>query len=342
MDYIEPEGLYPTYRLPTTQKIAALVQTGESFKIVAKSGTGKSKYLRYISSSKTIKSNHFKNTLLYYIDLNRAYQNTTDQLIKIIADALNEKGTTGEAIESKIEQLLTKNSKIYFILDQAENLNGFEETTVRFLRSLRDNQKGKVGFILSFEKEVGINERVNKYLLEISSIEIKFNPLSNDEAKEVTLNLAKNLNVQLNNEDLSLIVTTSKGSPKVIRQLVTQVLAGNTVKESVQNLEQIYEPETTEQYVKLTSENKATEDVINTVEKNLTKNEQLFFKEMYKNFNGVVKRDEFAVLLSPDSQGSGVSDEAIDQVISRTRKAIKKLKLPYSISTARGVGYFLE
>ncbi len=148
MEYVEPEGLYPTYRLETTKKLSAIAQTGESFKLVAKSGTGKSKYLRYISHSQTIKKNYFKDILLVYFDLNRAYQNTTGHLVKIIAATLGETEESGEAIERKIQELLELNNKIYFSLDQAENLNGFEEASVRFLRSLRDNQKGKLGFIL--------------------------------------------------------------------------------------------------------------------------------------------------------------------------------------------------
>ena len=333
MKYVEPEGLYPNYRQEITKKISTLVHTGESFKLVAKSGSGKSKYLRYISNSETIKTNYFKDTLLLYIDLNRAYQNTTQHLIKIIAQTLEAKEETGDAIENKIHQLLSQFSKVYLILDQAENLNEFEDAGIKFLRSLRDDHKGKFGFIISCEEEVGLDIEINKYLLEISAIEITFEPLTKQESGEVIQNLAKNMGIKLSKNDIESITNRSKGSPKIIRQTVTKIMAGESVSEAIGQASEGSLP---------TETSPANENTINLVEKTLTKNEQLFFKEMYRNLNAVVKRDELAILLSPKSQGSGVSDEAIDQVISRTRKSIKNLQLPYHIKTVRGVGYFLE
>ena len=44
--YVEPEGLYPNYRQEITKKISQLCKTGESFKVPAESGMGKSKYFR--------------------------------------------------------------------------------------------------------------------------------------------------------------------------------------------------------------------------------------------------------------------------------------------------------
>jgi len=332
--YVEPEGLYPTYRQELTKKISHLCKTGEGFRVPAESGMGKSKYFRYITTSKTIKAQYFSNVTLYYLDLNRVYTNTTEQLIKCICKILGCKNSTGEGIEKKINLDLSKSDKVYIILDQAENLNEFDKQAVRFLRSLRDTNKGKLAFVLSYEKETGLNKTNLNYLLEISPIEVSFGPLKKEESIVTTINLAKNLNMQITDTEVEQVVTVVKGYPRIIRQILTQKLSGISIKDAILSIQKPVES----QRSVLNKEGNS----IDTIEKNMTKNEQIVLKEMLKSNGAVVKRDELAVLLSPESQGGGVSNEAIDQIVSRIRKALKKLKLPYSVVTARGIGYYVE
>lgn len=331
--YVEPEGLYPTYRLDTTKRISQVCKTGESFRVPAFSGTGKSKYFRYITTSKTVQSQHFSDITLYYIDLNRVYSSNTEQLIRYIGKVLGCKAT-GVDIEKQVEKEVKNGKKVYLILDQAENLNEFDKQTARFLRSLRDIFKGKFAYILSYEMETKLDPIKLNYLLEISPIEIKFDLLTDMEAKETCEKLAKTLNLKLSKEEIQSVVNVANGFPKTIKQLLTQRLAGVELEQAIKNISAI-KPENTKGKDK-------KENYIDIIEKNMTKSEQLIFKELLKSEGAVAKRDELAAILSPESEGEGVSNEAIDQVISRIRKALKKLDLPYSIITARGIGYYVE
>ncbi|EKD99821.1 MAG: hypothetical protein ACD_22C00170G0002 [uncultured bacterium] len=74
----------------------------------------------------------------------------------------------------------------------------------------------------------------------------------------------------------------------------------------------------------------------------MTKNEYLVYKELYKNPGDLVNKETVSCILSPESEGLGVSDMAMDQTIKRIRDKLESIKSPYKIITRRGVGYFLE
>ncbi len=76
------------------------------------------------------------------------------------------------------------------------------------------------------------------------------------------------------------------------------------------------------------------------IENDFTKNESLLLKLFVKQ-DALVSRDDIALVIAPDGM-SGVTDELIDQSISRLRKKLKKLKLGYIIKTIRGRGYIGE
>lgn len=78
--------------------------------------------------------------------------------------------------------------------------------------------------------------------------------------------------------------------------------------------------------------------VLSEYKKNLTKQEFKLLSLLFEKKGTIVDRDEIATLLNPDSKGAGVSNEAIDQLISRLRKTIGENK----INTKHGVGYFIE
>ena len=73
----------------------------------------------------------------------------------------------------------------------------------------------------------------------------------------------------------------------------------------------------------------------------LTKAEEGFLKMIIEKRGEVVHRDELGAVLSPESDGTGVSNESIDQLIYRLRKKLLKLGCKEKIETYTGRGYGL-
>lgn len=328
----EPEGLYPEHRIDVTEKIAKLTSTGESFCLKAPSGMGKSKYMRYVCASPAIAKKYFApaKIKLYYLDLNRVYKRSTEQLIEEMALVTGEEGDEEAELVGIISKKLGKFSRIYVILDQAELLQEFDTGAVRFLRSLRDQFKYKFSYIICLETGLEPEERNFKYLMNIAPGCVEMGPLSENEMGEMINRQCANLEIELSDKEKELIKKVSKGVPKTIKKMLSDKLITGGIETSAEvRVDDVGEFN--------------SDDLCKTVQKFLTKNEYLFFQELCRNCPNTVARDDFARLLSPESAGEGVSNEAIDQVVSRLRKTLDgmKVKVPYKITNKRGVGYYL-
>lgn len=380
----EPENLYPDYRANITVEIAKISTTGECFQLEAKSGAGKSKYLRYISSSKLVIQKHFDpiKVKLYYFDLNRIYQYDPEILVKDLNLLFGYKSSDIKSIETGIQKALKESQKIYIIIDQAENLNEFPNSAIKMLRALRDQFKYKLGYILVFEENVEYDDEKLRYLLNMAPLKVHLGPLSSDEMEYMISYESKKLEVSFTDDEVARIKNVSEGIPRVIKYLVSCKATGQNFIEELEKLEseQALGPE----YLRVSkdSANKGglndnqrsdvksspDQDNLNSgvnmtqgtnsnstqimidgsfgelrdLQKIMTKNEYLFFQELFINFDSIVSRDTLANLLSPESSGEGVSNEAIDQIISRVRRVLKAHKLPYAIYNRRGVGYYLN
>lgn len=330
MENTEAEGLYPEYRQETTKQLVTLMQKGQVFRLTAISGSGKSKYLRYIAHSKTIYKKYFSTFLekIFYIDLNEIYKLNTENLIKIVSKTIN---ADGDKLDKKIEEL-TKNGKlVYIIFDHFEKTNNFDtDTNCRFLRSLRDKYKYKLGYILSYEKEIQMDEHRLRYLWLISPIEINLPPLSKIDILHVLEDEIKRNSVKFSLTEKEKIVEFCKGKGGKIRDIVLQVSQG-------ENLSQILNIKTNES--NLTDNTKI--DLTN-LQKLLTKFEYLIFVKLYEKTGAIISKNEIAEIISPQSEGAGVSNEAIDQIITRLRKKLKENGINLSIINKHGIGYYLE
>ncbi|MCA9391657.1 winged helix-turn-helix transcriptional regulator [candidate division WWE3 bacterium] len=65
-------------------------------------------------------------------------------------------------------------------------------------------------------------------------------------------------------------------------------------------------------------------------------------EHLVRNTGKIVTRDELAAIISPDSEGAGVSNESIDQYISRLRKKISLISDGEIIKTVFGRGYMVD
>jgi len=330
----EPEGLYKGYRKNFTVQIVKFLKSGESFRITGKSGSGKSKYLRYFCKSPSVKARYLtpNKIKVFYVDSNRVFDKNTKNLFKEINRTLKIKGETVEDFENYVEKQVNKGVITYIILDHAENLRYYSNTTSRTLRSIRDKFKYKLAYILAHEKGVEFDTDKIKHLLEISSVEIEIPLLTEKETRENIIYYAKTRNIDINEGEVDQITEVSGGLPKYIKQILTYKMAGVEIGKAIVNVQKLNASSTAS----------GKDYFLEKAVKNMTKLEYKFFEFLYKNPSKVIRRDAFAASISPKSDGSGVSNESIDQIISRLRKKLTDLKMPFKIKTQRGIGYYLE
>lgn len=345
MSYTEPEGLYPEYREAFTKKLLTFMQTGESLRIAEPYGTGASKYFRYIALSQTIDSRYFapNNLTVRYIDLNKTTAKTVDQIIALFAQTLSVEENV-RAIESEIEKLLQQFKYLYLIIDQSELLDGNDESVVRYLRALRDQYKYRLGYLFVFEKDVAVDPHQLRYILSIAPVEWDFPLLTEMDSRQAIHDIAEKFGVVVTAAETDRIVDVGGGYGKKIKVILSKIAGGMTIDEAIsaQQQEEMSERGIREKLPDTISPSQENHDSLFIAQKALTKNEYLVFQELFTHLGSVVTKDTLADLLSPESDGIGVSNEAIDQVISRLRKALIREKLSFTIENKHGVGYFLS
>jgi hypothetical protein len=325
--------LYPNYRQQTTKNIIKFLLTGESFRVTGKSGVGKSKYLRFLAHHNVIKKEYLdpNNIEIYYTDLNRIYKKDIKQLCTEISKELRLEDTKLPALEKFIQKKSEKGKIVYIIIDHSELLQDFGDSTVKIIRSVRDKFKYTLGFIFSYENGIEINKTKMKELLDISPVEIEIENLTPLETKENIEFYAKDLGVDISENEMVKMVEASNGFPKYIKQFLSYKIANINIDKAIINIQNLNR-----------GIDKNDDYFLEKAIKNMTKAEYMFFEEMYHRKDKVIVRDRFAELLSPGSNGEGVSNEAIDQVISRLRKKLKNLIFPFKVKTQRGIGYYME
>lgn len=327
MEYVEPENVYRDFRKSFSEKIVPVIKQGLSFKIEGGPGVGKSKYLRYISSSETFHKKYFsKNEIkFFYIDLNLVYKNDSDILIQVICDVLEETNYSTKGIESNLKSQLEKFDKIYAIFDHAEKLTELDESSIKYLLAIRDLFKHRLGYVICQSALTYADGEKYKSLNELFSTSFVMGPLDKEELRLNIRHFAIQQNLELTDQEVNIIENASGGHPKYIKQILTDMLIGKTALEALDILkEESYDENT----------------ILDIAIKNFTKGEYMIFRELLLNKGRVITRDEIAQLMNPESIGEGVSNESIDQLISRIRKSIKKSKINIEIKTRRGVGYY--
>lgn len=331
MREIEPEGLYPSYRCETTKEIVKLISTGQIILITAQSGSGKSKYLRYLSSSKKVFKQYFQDFVhsIYYIDLNCAYKHSTEEVEKLLTEAIGTHMHESKTLEERLQEATKGGKKVYFIIDHLENLDFFDESTPRFLRALRDKFKYKVGYILSYKVDENTKiEKLNQ-LLTATPYKISLPKLSKEDSLKVLKNELSRYRVKITPKEITELLNSCDGVGRKIRDAVVSLSMGSKLSEVLKKED--IAPQTNLQ-------NKNDTSNLHT---SLTKNEYLVYTKIHDAEGNIVTRDAIASLLCPKSEGLGVSNESIDQLISRLRKKLQIVKPEIRIVNKKGFGFYL-
>ncbi|HAZ29275.1 TPA: hypothetical protein DCY43_00775 [candidate division WWE3 bacterium] len=329
---LEPEGLYPQYRQETTKQLASLMKNGQVFRLTAVSGAGESKYLRYISHSSKVFSTYFAQFVhnIIYTDLNSIYNSNTDKLISLLNESIRGYNRQQRSLEQWLADTTGSGKAVYFILDHLEALNDFNESAPRYLRSLRDRYKYKLGYILCYEHGVELDKHKLKQLLNISPFELILPSLNNVDCSRVLKDELKRNAIRLANKDRLAVLKACNGQGGIIRDMVVNIAMGKSLAESLKTIN-----------LGETRSEDTSGVTLQEAQRYLTKYEYLVFSKLHNNFDTITHKEDVAEILSPQSKGSGVSDESIDQIISRLRKKLADNNIPLMIKNKRGIGFYL-
>jgi len=327
------------YRPDITKKLKRIILTKESFRIESKTGLGKSKYLRNI-----VKNPKFNNSFLkpnkikmFYIDCNRFYKKSTKQFIKIFGNALLGKNNPKL---TNIEDFLRKTDyTIYFFFDEASLLANMEEGVLNILTALMGSFKNIFNIVLISQNFNFLEKPQFLYIKKQTVLTLKFTPQNKKQINNTINDFCIKFNIRLNKKQVEYLAKKSKGSPLVVKQTLLKVLEGLSLQKALNQRKTKIEPK---KYLEFEKNQKTTKQNLREYQKFLTRNEYLFLEKLISNIGLIVTRDELAYVLSPQSQGEGVSNEAIDQIISRLRKDLKKINKNIIIKNKRGVGYYIE
>lgn len=271
---------------------------------------GLTRLLRYICYNKNV-----KRTIDYsYVDNDWLFTFQKDKAIK------------------NLEEIINSSSKACCLVVGQIRSHRIEET-FDVLSSLRNMYKHKICFLLQIR--LGEGERVDslpkqfKYIL--ANNYLFLNPLNKKDWQWVINDMAKQFDVVLSKTDIQDIRESCKGNLLLAKEVITNRHMKIVWKESEPDAE-LARISIKEGY--LVSGNKV-------IENEFTKNESLIFK-LFIQKGVLVSRDDIANIIAPKVFGDGVTDELIDQSISRLRKKLRKLKITYHIRTVRGRGYLGE
>lgn len=332
------EGLPSDHRLDITDKVISIAKTGESFVIKGSRGMGKSKYLRHIANSEAFNSKYAAPYKINfnYLNLNTVYSRDVKQFLYVLCSIFELEDCSLETIEKGIE----KSPNIeYLILDQAELLEDVDKEIHKVICSLMSSNKRKFSVIIACNSSKFLLEQKSlEYVMENTSIQIEFTPQNKEQITRTIDQFSKMYETEISKEQKLALAQKSQGSPLFVKQVMASVRAGENFEEA---LIKFLDPKTPFSDKQDEEESKNCLD-LSKYRKYFTRNQYLFFKKLYENKGEVVTREDFANLLSPQSKGVGVSNNSIDQNITRVRKVISETRLPFIVRSKRGVGYILE
>jgi DNA-binding response OmpR family regulator len=300
------------------EQISKFMTTGEGIRLIAQDHVGKSKFSRYLCMDNATKLKFVKplNIETLYLDLWKDPKKTHASMLKALSNLLNCKPSI-EDIESTLEKQLKVFSKIYIVIDHAGDLNAFEVETLVLLRKINDSFKGKVSYIIVYPLQTIFKPRVMPLMI-IFPHQYLLKPLDKEQMRNTILDLARVWDTKFTEKQIQEAIEYSQGFVYKAKEFLSKELSGSNL---------IIEQEP------LSSEN---------LQRILTKNEYAVFNILLCNKEDIVTRQEIAKILSPQSEGTGVSEMAIDQTISRIRSSLEKAHAGFEIITKRGVGFYLK
>lgn len=302
------------FRADDLQKARDLINLEESFNVTGVQGVGKSRFLRHLTYQSSFSKSLNKNVKICYIDL-RNYSGS-------LFNSLNAEISKYEISSvNNLDDVFIQFNTLYLILDESMELLKYDVEEINKLRALRDRYKYQLNFIFAYNEKTEMSYS-QKSLFEIAKYTVGLKPLNKSDMKATIKYLSNGYEFELKKKEINEIIKEANGFPGKTRGLILGKILG----EVEQNSRIILDRE------------KLLENALYY----LTKNEYLIFKAMLEKQNYFIEKDEIAEIISPESEGVGVSDSAIAQIIRRLRKKLSLNNAHIKIKTKRGFGYMLD
>jgi len=318
---VNPEDLmHPSYREHIVNYLIGLTKARESVVVVAIKGYGLSRMLRFITYGNYPAKSNLQNTKLVYINLLDFTSKSIHTFISYLNEHLNE---------------IKNNKHLCFIIDEL-GVDNKTEDLFRLLKGFRGKNTGYISFIigLSVDKNTDFNiSSPKEYITDlVDSNIIRLPPLSQVDFYKVAEEMIARFGLIMTRKDIARLYEQTKGVPSELRAILQNKFKEKFLGKVEQAEFQVHELELENGHILCNKER---------IDLELTKAEEAFLALLIENRGEVVSRDQLSVLLSPDSDGLGVSNESIDQVIYRLRKKLIKFKCKEEIQTYTGKGYGL-
>lgn len=303
-----------SFREEDFQKVRNLIQLEESFNIAGSEGVGKSRFLRHLAYQTSFANSLNKQVLICYIDL----RNISDNLLEGINSELKKYDIKSL---DELSSVFENYKCIYIIFDESMLLLRYPTSEINKLRAIRDTFKYQLNFIFAFNN---MSELPYEYksLLGIAKYTIDLKPLKEKDMLATINYILDGYEFKLTQAEKAEIVIQAGGYPGKARELILNKLLGNSEFNSKVVLDR--------------------EKLLESSLYFLTKNEYLVFKAMLEKPNYFIEKDDIAEIISPTSEGIGVSDTSIAQLIRRLRKKLSQHNANVKIKTKRGFGYLLD
>lgn len=297
---------YKVFREGDIKNLKPFLLKAEGINLTAQRSLGKSRFLKHLTEHA-----EFRGKITFvYLDLKLALDTTLKYLLNLVCNGLNIPAEEW-ALYSKIDKVTTNNKKIYILIDNCDMLDKFDLNAINYLRALRDKYKYILAYVLAHPSDAGLSSKLTT-LSEICQIKYELQPLDDENMKKTILDMAKVLNVKAPGNKINQIIKDSHGFPAEAKKLLAELAIPNHVRNK------------------------------HYIQKILTKNEIIVYELLLSRKGEIITRDEIATILNPKTQGSGVSNMAIDQMLSRIRKKIRTEGYETEIKSKKGIGYFID
>lgn len=331
------------------EEISNILSRGESVQLVGLPGSGKSRFLKKIEG--------------IYLDAALLYPADYLLCLRTVARLFGVPEVFSDPVSIQQEIVLkTEDRNQVIIIDGFEKLISQDlNPFFNFLSSLRSMSKNKIEFVFGITgaREIPNTKReiLGKLFRQVQENVVYLNPIVKDVFEEILKSDFKDEPLEeIDQDKIHLIYEQSGGIRSLVKVIIRSMAKGKSLDPDENQLLNTQLQEITKTLGDNPSEgvlkrhgliddaNNIKSKLLNDymakdMEKILTASEALLFAILKNRSGEIVSREEICKAVYPDVKNiDGISDNAIDQLIYRLRKKIKK----FEITSLHGRGFKLE
>lgn len=317
-------------------RVLKAVKSGDNLQIVGLKGSGKSSIFRAIASHKSI----LNQSKVFYFDISLLSEISSKEILKMIETGL---------------LTVQNNEHAIFLFDSFENITeSRSEVVYKVLHSIYSLNRDFLTIIFSVIRPIELPDILFGKVWMVE-------PFSGDDLEWFWRGVEKAHEAKIDKKTKELILNVSGGYVAVIKRLMEAAIEGDDVeaivanpslnphllyqlelmKEGLLGQKNYFEVPIYDTFLRLKEEkNDFIEDIGGKrIKSKLTALEFKVLKKLFQNKNSLVLRDEMVISVWGENAG-GIAEHALDQIVYRLGKKLKKSDL--KIETIRGRGHVLK